>query len=194
MTTLPSPKAVFFLVNFHGIVVVGKNNACDMEYKTMGKRPFLLAVLYLGVLLFVTLRTRRSEDPTRLRVVVNLVQLNVAVTDKKGNYVTSLRPSDFVITEGGIPQSVTTLRKGMPTTRLIETTADTAKPEGAGLHSARDSMQDLRWDPTLLKRLVPPCRRKCVHLVRYQQLHVPRFRFRARCYREFCALSGKRGK
>ena len=30
-----------------------------------------------------------------LRVNVVLVQLNVAVTDDKGNYVTGLRPEDF---------------------------------------------------------------------------------------------------
>ena len=38
-----------------------------------------------------------------IRVVVSMVQLNVAVTDAKGNYVTTLRPSDFDITEDEIP-------------------------------------------------------------------------------------------
>jgi Ca-activated chloride channel family protein len=40
------------------------------------------------------------------------VQLNVAVTDEKGNYVTTLRPSDFDITEDGIPQKVATFEEG----------------------------------------------------------------------------------
>jgi VWFA-related protein len=111
----------------------------------MGKRPFLLVVLLLGVLLFSTLRTSGQEDPTRLRVVVNLVQLNVAVTDNKGNYVTSLRPSDFVITEDGIPENIANFEEGNgPTTRLIETTADPAKTDGVGSATAQGTrMHDL---------------------------------------------------
>jgi Ca-activated chloride channel family protein len=110
----------------------------------MGKRPVLLVALLLGVLLFSTLRTTGQEDQTRLRVVVNLVQLNVAVTDNKGNYVTSLRPSDFVITEDGIPQNIANFEEGNgPTTRLIETAADTAKTDGAGSTGQGTRMQDL---------------------------------------------------
>ncbi len=48
----------------------------------------------------------------RLRVRVNLVQLNVAVTDSKGNYITGLRPEDFVITEDKIPQKLNTFEEG----------------------------------------------------------------------------------
>src|ERR1700687_767449 len=47
-----------------------------------------------------------------IRVVVSMVQLNVAVTDAKGNYVTTLRPSDFDITEDSIPQKVATFEEG----------------------------------------------------------------------------------
>jgi len=47
-----------------------------------------------------------------IRVVVSMVQLNVAVTDAKGNYVTTLRPSDFDITEDEIPQKVATFEEG----------------------------------------------------------------------------------
>jgi Ca-activated chloride channel family protein len=47
-----------------------------------------------------------------IRVVVSMVQLNVAVTDTKGNYVTTLRPSDFDITEDGIPQKLATFEEG----------------------------------------------------------------------------------
>src|SRR5271170_2677148 len=47
-----------------------------------------------------------------IRVTVAMVQLNVAVTDSKGNYVTSMRPSDFVISEDGIPQNVATFEEG----------------------------------------------------------------------------------
>jgi hypothetical protein len=47
----------------------------------MAKQRLLILALLLGALLFSTFRTRGQDDPTRLRVVVNLVQLNVAVTD-----------------------------------------------------------------------------------------------------------------
>jgi Ca-activated chloride channel family protein len=47
-----------------------------------------------------------------IRVVVAMVQLNVAVTDIKGNYVTGLRPSDFIISEDGISQNAATFEEG----------------------------------------------------------------------------------
>ena len=52
-----------------------------------------------------------QDDPTHLRVNVVLVQLNIAVTDDKGNYVTGLRPEDFFITEDKIPQKVSTFEE-----------------------------------------------------------------------------------
>ncbi len=47
-----------------------------------------------------------------IRVVVSMVQLNVAVTDEKGNYVTTLHPSDFEVQEDGISQKVATFEEG----------------------------------------------------------------------------------
>ena len=52
-----------------------------------------------------------QDDPTHLRVNVVLVQLNVAVTDDKGNYVTGLRPDDFAVTEDKIPQKISTFEE-----------------------------------------------------------------------------------
>src|SRR5450631_4141615 len=48
-----------------------------------------------------------------IRVEVNMVQLNVAVTDSKGNYVSGLHPSDFVISEDGLPQQPATFEEGI---------------------------------------------------------------------------------
>src|SRR2546429_5717627 len=80
-------------------------------------------------------------------VVVNLVQLNVAVTDNKGNYVTDLQPLDFAITEDGIPENIATFEDGNgPTTRLVDVTAGVGKdgpdePASAQGHSRiRDSV------------------------------------------------------
>jgi VWFA-related protein len=55
--------------------------------------------------------TAAQDDPMHLRVNVVLVQLNVAVTDAKGNYVTGLRPEDFSVSEDKIPQKVSTFEE-----------------------------------------------------------------------------------
>src|SRR5437016_9291902 len=90
-----------------------------MEYKPMEKRYLLILTLLLGLVPLGTFRSGAQQDATRLRVVVNLVQLNVAVTDKKGNYVTGLHPQDFAITEDGMPENIATFEEGNgPTTRL----------------------------------------------------------------------------
>jgi VWFA-related protein len=50
-----------------------------------------------------------------------LVQLNVAVTDDKGNYVTGLRPQDFAIYEDGLTQKIATFGEGdEPTRNLLD--------------------------------------------------------------------------
>lgn len=74
----------------------------------------------LGVLIFLSFfaawlvaRDRDQDNGGNvIRVVVSMVQLNVAVTDAKGNYVTTLRPSDFDISEDGIPQKLATFEEG----------------------------------------------------------------------------------
>jgi len=53
-----------------------------------------------------------NPDENVIRKVVSMVQLNVAVTDNKGHYVTNLHPSDFVITEDGIPQQIASFDEG----------------------------------------------------------------------------------
>jgi Ca-activated chloride channel family protein len=53
-----------------------------------------------------------QDEATHLRVTVNLVQLNVAVTDSKGNYISGLKPENFEITEDKIPQRIGTFEEG----------------------------------------------------------------------------------
>ena len=59
---------------------------------------------------------RRQSPPRKtishLRVNVDLVQLNIAVTDSKGNYIADLKPENFVITEDKIPQKIATFEEG----------------------------------------------------------------------------------
>src|SRR6266403_35702 len=98
-----------------------KATRCDMRSKPMDKRCLLIVTLLLGLLPLSTSRTSAQQDTTRFRVVVNLVQLNVAVTDNKGNYVPGLHPLDFAVTEDGIPENIATFEEGNgPTTRLVD--------------------------------------------------------------------------
>ncbi|HEY1471375.1 MAG TPA: VWA domain-containing protein [Candidatus Acidoferrum sp.] len=78
--------------------------------------------LCLGIGLCMTLALDAQEPVnSHIRVVVDLVQLNVAVTDSRGNYVTGLQPSDFVVMEDGIPQKVSTFAEGNgPAHRLAD--------------------------------------------------------------------------
>ena len=57
---------------------------------------------------------------SQIRVMVELVQLNVAVTDSKGEYVTGLQPSDFTVLEDGISQKLATFAEGNEPTRKLE--------------------------------------------------------------------------
>ena len=66
-------------------------------------------------------------------MIVNLVQLNVAVTDKNGNYVTNLRPENFAITEDGIPEKLATFAEGNgPTRALFELAQADKSGKGSG--------------------------------------------------------------
>ncbi|GAC1670430.1 MAG: hypothetical protein NVS9B4_26350 [Candidatus Acidiferrum sp.] len=56
----------------------------------------------------------------QIHVVVDMVQLNVAVTDNKGNYINGLRPQDFIITEDGIKQKLATFGSGNEVARSLE--------------------------------------------------------------------------
>jgi Ca-activated chloride channel homolog len=59
-------------------------------------------------------RTQSSiqEDQTHLRMNVVLVQLSIAVTDSKGNYVNGLHPEDFEVVEDNIPQKISSFEEG----------------------------------------------------------------------------------
>jgi Ca-activated chloride channel family protein len=88
----------------------------------MAKRYFaLLAVVAAGILAWSATRVAAQQDGTKFRISVDLVQLNVAVTDNKGNYVTDLKPTDFIISEDGINEKIATFEEGNgPTRRLLD--------------------------------------------------------------------------
>ncbi len=93
-----------------------------------------------------------AQDPMKLRVNVVLVQLNIAVTDSKGNYVTGLRPDDFVISEDKIPQKISTFeesRESAPGSNEVTRPGQVAASETAHEVSEPDPPQRIdHIDPT----------------------------------------------
>jgi VWFA-related protein len=84
----------------------------------MKKRSFAFFSICSVILLLVGADPKRpaaQDDATNFKVNVVLVQLNVAVTDHKGNYVPDLKPSDFMVTEDKIPQHIATFEEGNET-------------------------------------------------------------------------------
>ena len=54
-----------------------------------------------------------AQSPSnRIFVNVVLVQLNVAVTDHNGNYITGLRPENFLVSEDKIPEKIASFEEG----------------------------------------------------------------------------------
>jgi Ca-activated chloride channel family protein len=89
------------------------------------------------------------QDPMKLRVNVVLVQLNIAVTDSKGNYVTGLRPDDFVISEDKIPQKISTFeesRESAPSSKEVTRPGQVSASETA--HEASEPDPPSHADPT----------------------------------------------
>ncbi|HXX23109.1 MAG TPA: VWA domain-containing protein [Terriglobia bacterium] len=89
----------------------------------MARQRLLFYVLLLGTFSGSAVWGPAQEngtDVTVFKVTVNMVQLDVAVTDKKGNYVTRLTPWDFAIYEDGIPQKIATFGEENEAPRKLE--------------------------------------------------------------------------
>src|SRR5437763_7131848 len=63
--------------------------------------------------------TWSNAQQAQFQVSVDLVQLNVAVTDSKGNYVTGLKPSDFQIVEDNITEKIAFFGEGNEPARNV---------------------------------------------------------------------------
>jgi Ca-activated chloride channel homolog len=104
----------------------------------MAKRAGVVFLCF-SLVLFFGFRSRAAQQETgapHIHVVVDMVQLNVAVTDNQGNYITGLHPQDFNITEDGIVQKLATFGEGNePARRLLEN----APPGEQRLTQAADS-------------------------------------------------------
>jgi VWFA-related protein len=92
------------------------------EGRFMVKRILWLTAFCLGGFsgAKVWLAAPQENPDTVFHVNVNLVQLDVAVTDKKGNYITGLSPWDFEIYEDGITQKMATFGEENEVPRSLE--------------------------------------------------------------------------
>jgi len=84
--------------------------------------PLLAAVCLASVV--ATRNDVVAQNNPDIHVVVNMVQLNVAVTDHKGNYVTGLKPENFEIHEDGITEKLATFAEGNAPARNLGELAD----------------------------------------------------------------------
>ena len=95
-------------------------------------KRLIAAVFVLTVILSLgpTFQGAQEQAPATFRVEVNLVLLNVAVTDNKGNYVSGLKPWDFEIYEDDVRQYLATFAEGNQIPRKIsEFELTVSKPE-----------------------------------------------------------------
>jgi Ca-activated chloride channel homolog len=110
----------------------------------MTKKYLLLLVLALTFISSPGIRISAQESEPNIRVVVDMVQLNVAVTDSKGNYITGLRPSDFAIVEDNIPQKLATFGEGNePAYRVADVGPDGKMVAGGQSHQPSAEDQSL---------------------------------------------------
>jgi len=107
------------------------------------KKHLLLYAVTLVFLCGSGIPAEPQEEEHHIRVVVDLVQLNVAVTDNKGNYITGLRPQDFSIAEDGIPQKMATFGEGNePVRRLVDIPPSGANATPQVAEQSSDSSQE----------------------------------------------------
>ena len=85
----------------------------------MAKRTLLFSPIVVALFFMASRLTGAQDSSTNIRVNVDLVQLNVAVTDSKGNYVSGLGPENFSITEDKIPERIATFEEGNEAPRQV---------------------------------------------------------------------------
>ncbi len=72
-----------------------------------------------------------SGEGPLFRVKVDLVQLNVAVTDRRGRYIGQLAPGDFRVYEDGVLQNLASFAEGNEAPRAMAATGPPATPQPA---------------------------------------------------------------
>lgn len=82
----------------------------------MKHTPLFLAIF---ALLALVAQSASAQQTPSIQVNVNLVTLNIAVTNHKGNYVTGLTPADFAVYEDKIPEQIATFQEGNGPTETL---------------------------------------------------------------------------
>lgn len=83
-----------------------------MSSQRWGKR-FRLSIFFIAGAGVSTGIWIYAQEPTPVfKAKVDLVVLSFTVTDNKGKYVNGLKPSDFKVTEDGIPEKLATFSEG----------------------------------------------------------------------------------
>jgi Ca-activated chloride channel homolog len=109
----------------------------------MARRTLLFAVTFTilvsGPAAWLAAQKAPADtDSSVIRVDVDLVQMNVAVTDKKGQYVTNLRPEDFQIVEDGVQQQMATFEEGNEAPRnLLASASSPAGPKTGPIQTSQ---------------------------------------------------------
>src|SRR2546423_4480870 len=67
--------------------------------------PYKSAFICVLMLLAMTARAQEPQEDV-LKIKSNLVNIDVVAKDKKGKYISDLKPEDFIITENGVPQKI----------------------------------------------------------------------------------------
>lgn len=88
-----------------------------------------------------------QEDDSVVRISTSLIQLDVVVTNSKGQVVTDLQPEDFEVLEAGVPQTITNF-SFVPVTTLIN-----AKTPSPGTTPAAN-LPPVRLNAAKLKRTI----------------------------------------
>jgi VWFA-related protein len=120
----------------------------------MTKNHFLFLVIALTLFSSPGTRMAAQESEPNIRVVVDMVQLNVAVTDNKGNYITGLRPSDFAIVEDSIPQRLATFGEGNEPAYRVADVASDGKASAQAASQPRQPDQKLSAEDQSLGSMV----------------------------------------
>ncbi|HET6218647.1 MAG TPA: VWA domain-containing protein [Acidobacteriaceae bacterium] len=94
----------------------------------MAKRHLLILPTLVTIFFVGDRFTGAQDDSANIRVNVDLVQLNVAVTDSKGNYISGLGPENFAISEDKISERIATFEEGNEPARQVLQPAPNAAP------------------------------------------------------------------
>jgi Ca-activated chloride channel homolog len=119
-------------------------NLLRKSLSTIGICASLLLLTFSGP------RFAAQDDSSRLHVNVVLVQLNIAVTDHSGHYISGLKPEDFIVSEDKIQEKIATFEEGSASAH------SSADPSTIQAHAGEAAGNSLAADGSLTNGKVSP--------------------------------------